>query len=207
MLMKAQTAQKIVDHCNERARMKRAAEQKEALLARRLENGRKSKDISTYRGVCDQVFNGMGVKLPAIVASRQAQLCQNVHLMTIAENQNELMRKHKRTEFVKLEEDLNMLQQEQCMNESSLLRDILKLEQKIKHLEHQLEQCPLLTETADETRFIFSTRKNTSGSDRTLDTVSSDVSLDGSDVVELVPSIVRSPRLSAPSRPTSLVRV
>lgn len=199
--LKAQTAQKKVDNCNERALMKRDAERKEIVLAKRLRQVRTSKEISTYRDVCDQVFGQHGVKLPAIVTSRQAQLCQSVHLITVTDTQTDLMRRHKRTELLKLEEDLNKLQQERCINEHSLLRDILELEQQIQEIECSLEACPPVTEKADHT--VFSKRKNTSESDRTLDTISLEEDARESDK-DFIPATVQSPLMTAPRRPVSL---
>ena len=208
MRMKAYTPKMAVDNTNERARLKRECEQREGLVASRLRGGRHSKDLSMYRSVCDQVFEEMGIAVPAIVSSRQSQLLLHVHMMTVLDNQTDLLRKHRRREFLRLQEELNTLQQEQCMNESRILRDILNLESQIKELEEKLAGCPLRTEELKGSRLLPPKREVSSSSNRTMDTISSDGSASEDDDVcsgEFVPPMVQSPRFSAPSRPQGLV--
>jgi hypothetical protein len=200
MRMKAQTPRKIVDNSNDRARMIRECEQKEAVVAGRLRTVRLSKDLSKYREICATVFSEAGLAVPAVVASRHAQLCLNVHLMTILENQSELLEKHKHIEVIQLEDQMNQIQQERCISENIMLRHIIDLERQIKELQEPLAKCehPPLE--------LGVSRQKSSDSSRTIDTVSSDVSFDEEGVaIQKEPSIFQRLWPSAPHRSKSLL--
>jgi hypothetical protein len=201
MRMKAQTPRKIVDNSNDRARMTRECEQKEAVLAGRLRTARLSKDLSKYREVCATVFSEAGLAVPAMVASRHAQLCLNVHLMTILENQSELLEKHKHIEVIQLEDQMNQIQQERCISENSMLRHIIDLEKQIKELQEPLAKCKHPPPKKGSV-----SRQKSSDSSRTIDTASSDVSFDEEDVaIQKEPSIFQRLWPSAPHRSKSLL--
>ena len=213
MRMRVYTPRMAVDNTNERARLKRQCAQRQDLLTSRIREARLATDLPLYRKACDQVFEEMGIVAPAIVSSRQAQLLLHVHLMTILDNQTELLRKHKKREVRRFAEELNAIQQEQCMNESKILRDILSLESQIKDLEEKLASCPLRTQDCSPSSPCEAKppkREVSSSSNRTAETtVSSDHSASDDDDVcsaELVPPLVQSPRsLAAPRRPEGLV--
>lgn len=213
MRMRVYTPKMTVDNKNEVARLKRESAQRQDRLTTRIREARHH-DLFLYRQACDQVFQEMGIAAPpAIVSSRQAQLLLHVHLMTILDHQTELLRKHKKREVLRLGEELNTLQQEQCMNENKILCDILNLESQIKDLEEKLASCPLRTLDGPPPSPPAKAPKRdvSSSSNRTLETtVSWDNSVSDDDDLyssaEFVPPLVQSPRsLAAPRRPEGLV--
>ena len=211
MRMQAYTPRKAVDNANERARLKRECEQREGLLETRIRERRQAKNLSLYHEACDQVFAELGIAVPAVVASRQAQLLLHVHMMTVLNNQTELLSRHKRRERLILDEELNTMQQEQCRNESHMLREIMDLEEQIKDIEEQIANCPLLSsEDLGSRTTLFRTPKRevSSSSNETLETASLDMSLsvdEDDHIFDFAAPMVQSPRLTAPRRPKSLV--
>lgn len=213
MRMRVYTPRMAVDNTNERARLKRECAQRQDLLTARIREARLATDLPLYRKACDQVFEEMGIVAPAIVSSRQAQLLLHVHLMTILDNQTEMLRKHKKREVMRFGEEVNAIQQEQCMNEGKFLREILILESQIKDLEEKLASCPLRTQDCSPSspREKHPRREVSSSSTFTLETtVSSDHSVSDDDNLyspEFVPPLVQSPprSLAAPPRPEGLV--
>lgn len=212
MRMKAYTPRRKVDNGNERTRLKRECEQREALIGERVRRVKVSKGGPLYREACDEVFAQMGMSVPAIVASLQAQLLLYVHLMTILDTQTELLCTHKRLEAHKLEAELNAIQQEQCINENRMLRSVLKLEADMNALKEQLVSCPRRAQSSEssQTPFLRKRQEHSSSSDRTLNTVSSgecSLSLEDDEYnTEFSPK--QSPKaLSAPGRPSNLVKM
>jgi hypothetical protein len=201
MRMKAQTPRKMVDNSNDRARMTRECEQKETVLAGRLRAARLSKDLSKYQEVCAAVFSEAGLSVPAIVSSRHAQLCLNVHMLTILDNQSELLEKHKHVEVVQLEDKMNRIQQERCISENIMLRKIMDLERQIKELQEQLEERRNRTPKKG-----CVSRHKSSDSSRTVDTVSSDLSFDEEQIaITKEPTIFQRLWPSAPNRSKSML--
>ena len=121
--LRSYTPRMVVDNSNERARLKRVCEQREALLKKRLQEAISSKLLCTYQEVCEQSLAEQGRSIPVAVTSRQVQLLHHIHTMTIFDNQRDLLDKHKSQEYVDLENEVNKIQQEQSMNENRILRD------------------------------------------------------------------------------------
>jgi hypothetical protein len=156
-------------HLNELEKLSRECVQTERRWQDGLRQARMSKDNPLHKQVCKEVF--ADVATPAIVASRQTQLLIRLHTMEVLATQTEMLEKHKRMEYLKLEDELNTVQQLQCLNSQRQLSDILALETEIQTLQAKLEDCPKRTEDPS-TSSLARLRKASEETNTTHDTCS-----------------------------------
>jgi hypothetical protein len=121
MKQKVLTAKQKVDNRNERASLTRAMQEQIVLLDGRLRTSRHTKDLTEYLAACDRAFNEDGVNIPAFASLRQAQLCLNIHNMTVLDNQIALLKQQRKQEISILELERNKLIEESTISEVLLL--------------------------------------------------------------------------------------
>jgi hypothetical protein len=139
MKQKALTAKQKVDNRNERARLHRALIEQTLLLDGRLRTSRHTKDLTDYQAACEIAFlNADGVTIPAFASLRQAQLCLNLHNMTVLDNQIAVLKRQRKQETSLLELERNKLPEESATSEVLLLNHVVTLEREIRDLQSHI---------------------------------------------------------------------
>jgi hypothetical protein len=91
--------------------------------------------LTDYQAACEIAFlNEDGVNIPAFASLRQAQLCLNIHNMTVLDNQIAILKRQRKQEISLLELERNKLLEESATSEVLLLNQIVILEREIRDL-------------------------------------------------------------------------
>jgi hypothetical protein len=177
MKLKVLTAKQKVDNRNERASLMRAMQEQIVLLDGRLRTSRHAKDLTEYQAACDRAFNEDGVNIPAFASLRQAQLCLNIHNMTVLDNQIALLKQQRKQEISLLESERNKLIEESATSEVLLLNQVVKLEREIRDLQSKLAAVATMPSSSTKTSGESNTpsprcvlRKKSADSTSTVDT-------------------------------------
>ncbi|KAL7580938.1 hypothetical protein ACA910_005755 [Epithemia clementina (nom. ined.)] len=139
IVLKSKTTQQRVDNRNERARLYRELEQRRREVDKRFRSMRLTKDLSVYRDVCTQVFDEAGIAVPGLAAARQAQLCLHVHVMTVMDNQLDMLALQGQNEILAMEMELNRVREGMGEREIQLLNQIVCLQRQICELKEWIE--------------------------------------------------------------------
>ena len=148
---KSKTLTQRVDHTNERARLRRELDHQKRQLDKRLASLRVTKDLSVYREACTTVFDEAGIRIPGLAAARQAQLCLHVHILTVLDNQHELLKKQGHRERTALEVQSNRVRDSIATCEIHYLNQMVQLEQQLQELQEWIQ-------TTESTKTLASKR-------------------------------------------------
>ena len=154
---KSKTLNQRVDHTNERARLRRELDQQKRQLDKRLASLRLTKDLSVYREACTTVFEEAGIRIPGLAAARQAQLCLHVHILTVLDNQHELLKKQGHRERAALEVQANRVRDSIATCEIHYLNQMVQLEQQLQELQEWIQ-------TTESTKTMASKRNKLNSS-------------------------------------------
>mmetsp|Transcript_7863 Transcript_7863/g.16391 ORF Transcript_7863/g.16391 Transcript_7863/m.16391 type:complete len:291 (-) Transcript_7863:74-946(-) len=133
--LKQRTVRTRVQRQNERAHTQRALERAKRDLDGRQQQLRFTKDLSRYQQALrdDNDDNGDDTKvMPPLAAARQSQLCLHVHVMTVLENQLELLRQQHRDELLRLEQQVKLHREGIAETEVQVLNDMVAVQQEIR---------------------------------------------------------------------------
>mmetsp|Transcript_10007 Transcript_10007/g.27681 ORF Transcript_10007/g.27681 Transcript_10007/m.27681 type:complete len:290 (+) Transcript_10007:429-1298(+) len=132
--LKQRTVRTRVQRQNERAHTQRALERAKRDLDGRQQQLRFTKDLSRYQqALRDDDNDDDDTKvMPPLAAARQSQLCLHVHVMTVLENQLELLRQQHRDELLRLEQQVKLHREGIAETEVQVLNDMVAVQQEIR---------------------------------------------------------------------------
>ena len=150
--LQSKTTNDKVDNRNERGRLQREMEQQKRGIDAKLRNMRHTKDLSVYREECSKVFEEAGIPVPGLAEARQAQLCLHVHLITIYDNQLDLLDRQHQKERDALQLEKKRVRERTAEREIQLLNEIVRLQNEVQELQEKMDKPfqPRKKEVKDE---------------------------------------------------------
>lgn len=135
IVLKAERTKQKVANCNERARLQRELERTRDSWERRLKSYRsnRSAELAPYQQECQSVLADEGIFVPAFAATRQAQLCLNIHLMAVEESQLHMLNDQNREMLVFMQSAISRLREEQAEMEIKYLNQVMALQMEIEN--------------------------------------------------------------------------